>query len=384
MSALAHVAAVAWLTWPGAGSVAAIASPPSTNRSVEITVIAAAPTEDRFEVVLLPPEVVVALPAAATTETVAVATARPLSSRPVAGAEAAAAIVDRAQPGAAENIISVKPPGVGADPSGLRMRRAGPPRLLVTSLDKIADNGAVAAAPVPISGELEPAGRGRHRSDQGTFVARVARDGSVKLEDKPNLDVRLAIPSRRVLGNALGNWYRDPYAQTRDREREPVPSGAVDDEEEQRKRPKTVPVIKGSFDVSDWLMRMAGRDPYWAAKLSFLDRTRAERAEIATTYRAELLRNVVAITRSHLTRAWQQPTLAGRKRALFELWDECAESGDAELLQAAGLARAAVIGFIRGHLAPTSAEAYTDDELRTFNAVRQSRQRFAPYQDAGP
>jgi hypothetical protein len=266
-----------------------------------------------------------------------------------------------------------------------------PTRLVVPDLRAIAESGAGAVALTPhvpvTSAELEDDGGGRKRSDQGTFVAEVARDGTVKLTDRPNLRVGLAVPTPRDLGRGLARWYEDPYAQTRDRERERerqrVPSGAVDDDEEQRKRPGTVPILSGSFDLTDWAMRMSGRDPYLAAKLSFLDRTREARAEMAEAHRAEMLRKVPVIIREHLARVWAQPeqTFAQRRRVLFELWDECEEQGDAAVVAATAAARSAILGFIRGRLPAGSAEAYSEEELAALNRQRHSRQRFAPYAD---
>jgi hypothetical protein len=271
------------------------------------------------------------------------------------------------------------------------MRDARPtrlPRFVVPDLRKIAERGpAVALAPPPpMSEELQPAGGGRYRSEKAGFTAEVHRDGTVKFSDKSNVDINLAVPKPRQLGHALADWYEDPYAQTRDRERESryrVPSGAVDDEEDQRKRPKTVPIISGSFDLTDWAMRLAGKDPYWAAKLAFMDRTREARAHLAVAHRAELLRNVVAIVRDQAKQAWAAPTqtAAQRRRNLFELWDDCAETGDAQLVEAARRARLALYGFIRANAPADGPNAYSAAELATLNRARQSRQPFAPYDD---
>ncbi|MEZ4363909.1 MAG: hypothetical protein R3B48_27285 [Kofleriaceae bacterium] len=275
-------------------------------------------------------------------------------------------------------------PGEG-DRGALGMRGLLPRRLVMPDLQAIAQRGERPLAPRPRdSGDLVAAGGGRLRSDQGSFTAAVAADGSVELRDAPNLRVRFALPSVKAAGEGLARWYEDPYARTRDPERQPLPSGVVDDAEEQRKRPETVPLISGGFDTTDWIARMAGRDPYWSAKLGFLDRTREQRAEMARNYRAELLRGADHLMRDHARRIWAEPgqSAAARRRALFELWDECTESGEAVEVEASGRARAAVIAFIRAHLPADGPQGYSSIELAKLNRRRHSQQVFAPYLDA--
>lgn len=409
LSAAVHVGVAVWLGWPSPRRVATAAElpPPSPQEPAPRPPAAelAPPPESLLElaIVELPEEKLPAEPAVPPPPAprLAVAAVPPPAQRPLTPSEPVAPpepqlstrpvgpsgpAVPSAEPVAPSDGATAPP---SSTPSRLSMRGALPTRLVVPDLRKIAESGAGAIALTPTapatSDELVPVAGGRMRSDQNTFVAEVARDGTVKLTDRPNLRVNLALPTPRVIGRGLARWAEDPYAQTRDRERERqrVPSGAVDDDEEQRKHSSTVPIIGGSFDLSDWAMRAAGRDPYWAAKLAFLDRTREARIGMATTHRAELLRNVPTIVRDHLTRAWAEPGLspAQRRRALFELWDECAESGDDALVEAATSARTAVIGFIRGHLPAGSADAYSEAELAALNRGRQSRQPFAPYQE---
>lgn len=320
------------------------------------------------------------------------------SARPKAHA-AAAPPAPSSTPAASSSIVSgagaasseLPPPTSPPEParSGLSMRDALPTRLVVPDLRPIAERGpAVALAePAPLSAELQADGRGTYRVDSSGFTAKVGRDGTVKISDKPNLNVHVALPSPKKLGRGLAKWYEDPYAQTRDREREAergrVPSGAVDDEEEQRKRPQTVPLVGGSFDATDWLMRLSGRDPYLSAKLAMLNRTREARAQLATEYRAELLGKVVAMVREQAALVWSdasQPA-AARRRALFELWDDCAERGDAEVVRAGERARVALYGFIRAHAPPDGPDAYSAAELAELNRKRASKRRFAPYPD---
>lgn len=392
------MAAGLWWVWPTPRRVASAADlgAPSPSLSAEPPAAPAPIVDEVLElaIVELPPDALLEAAPPPQQQQLAVATPTPREapSRPASPGDAQ--IATRAPEATGTTLEPAgAPPGdtpTDGSRSRLGMRDPLPSRLVMPDLKKIAEarESAVAVAVAPIPEELEQAGGGRYRSDQGSFTAKVNRDGTVELKDAPNLRVNLAVPSPKALGRGLAKWYADPYAQTRDRERSiqrgDVPSGAVDDEEEQRKRPKTVPVFSGSFDATDWLMRLSGRDPYWAAKMSFLNRTREARVQMAQEHRGEMLRAAASMIREQAKLAWAAPGLSAsaRRRALFELWEECAETGDAELVKAGRAARRALYGFIRGHLPAGSADAYSDDELAAWNRGRASRQRFAPYEGA--
>ena len=128
------------------------------------------------------------------------------------------------------------------------------------------------------------------------------------------------------------------------------------------------------------LMRRHGMDPYASKKLAFLDSTRAERAQIGMRHRAEQLAMAPEIMKRNLDRLWgtiAEP--AARRQVLFELWDECAESGNDELVVAGHAARLLVVGWIQAKLPAGSALAYTAEDLAALNAKRTSKARFAPY-----
>lgn len=379
LSGLVHTGVFVYLGWPSAPLPVTLVQTAIAPEAPEVALAVVAPTEMVIELVTLaePVEPPRSELRAAVSPALR-ATAARAASRPLDPGDAPALATTTATTTAGTSELPTAP----AEPAsgGLRMRGHERPRLVMPDLSRIAEAAPPPLAPVAPSGELAEVGGGRRRSDQGTFVAEIGRDGSVTLKDRPNLRVGFAVPSPRALGQGLANWYRDPYAQTRDPERQPLPSGVVDDEEEQRKRPKTVPLISGSFDVTDWLMRMAGRDPYMAAKLRFLDRTRAERVELAAEYRQELLRNVTVIVRAHAARAWEAPgTAAEKRRLLFELWDECIEGGSEDERQAAELARAAILGFVQSHLPAGSEHGYSAEELTELNRKRSSKQPFSPY-----
>jgi len=187
--------------------------------------------------------------------------------------------------------------------------------------------GVVAAREAMRDQELKEQKDGTFTSDKTTFAARVNRDGTVDLSDKPNLQVH----------------------------------GLV-----------------GSFDATDWAMRMAGDDPYSAEKLAYLDRTREQRVIVGKRYRKEQLARSAQLMQVNLERLWRvSGDVAARKQAVFELWDDCAETGEQELVEGGEQARALLARWVQTKL--TGAAAYTDDELRRLNANKRSKARFDPY-----
>jgi hypothetical protein len=175
--------------------------------------------------------------------------------------------------------------------------------------------------------ELKPNKDGTYTSEKKTFIAHVGVDGKVKLVDKANLQ-------REGLGL--------------------------------------------SFDVTDGAMRAVGIDPYAAAKLRYLDRTRDQRVEIGKQHTREQLSRSADHARQNVEWLWRQRSdLATRKQGLFDLWDECEEVGDAARVAGGAAARAFIINFIRWKL--TGASAYTVEELARLNNGRRSKARFVPY-----
>lgn len=169
--------------------------------------------------------------------------------------------------------------------------------------------------------ELKPQKDGTWKSDKTTFVAKVDKDGTVHFKDKRNLQVH----------------------------------GLV-----------------GTFDTTDWIMRSKGMDPYASEKREYLDRTRDQRVEIGRAYRKDQLSQSDQLMTANLVRLWATTHDArARKQGLLELWDECAEAGDADLVAGGRAARAMVERWMQVKL--TGADRFTTDELAQFNAHRRSR-----------
>ena len=142
-----------------------------------------------------------------------------------------------------------------------------------------------------------------------------------------------------------------------------------------------VPIVGGTMELTDYVMRQGGIDPYASAKRDFLERTRAERLELRAAEHTRQLKATLATVRAHAARAWARADLdaPARRAALFELWDDAAEDGTPELIAAGDAARQAVIGFIRAHLPAGSPDAFTAGEVAALNARKLSKQAFAPY-----
>jgi len=133
-----------------------------------------------------------------------------------------------------------------------------------------------------------------------------------------------------------------------------------------------------AFD--DMLMRGHGIDPYASAKRQWLEKTFDERAAIGLAHRKDELARSAQYMQRNLTWMWRRTTdPRERKQAVFELWDEVAETGDDDLVRGGQAARAYVLGFVRSHMPEGSAGAFTADELAQLNAHRHSHEVFSPY-----
>jgi hypothetical protein len=197
------------------------------------------------------------------------------------------------------------------------------------------------ANPGPSLGDAR--GGGRYEKDRAAFKAHVAADGSVKFKDKPN-------------------WQSEGVSLT--------PLGGL--------------IYAARFDVTDYVYReIVGDDPYLYEKMKFLDETREVRDGMAIEARDQRLRESLAALPRVLERAWsdRRYSPAERRAVLFQLWDECSESGDEEVLGTARAVRATIVAFVRRRLPAGSSAAYSDAELDALNASRQSRDEFRPYRE---
>ena len=137
---------------------------------------------------------------------------------------------------------------------------------------------------------------------------------------------------------------------------------------------------KPTFDATDALMRSHGMDPYASKKLKWLDDTREERYRIGKQHKHELLGKSAQLAMKNIDYLWSRTTdLRARKEGLFELWDDCAETGADDLVGGGRAARKLIVGIIRARL--TGSDGYTEPELAAFNARKKSTATFSPYDE---
>ena len=303
-------------------------------------------------------------------------------------------------PGADETTASHAP---GADeatphraPGGLLRMRGADLTLAPDVAEHIAAGGPPLVEPVHESGKLDSvSGGGAVIRDRVTTVA-VERDGTAHFADKPDIALRWHVPiphldikdDLRELGDALQEWYRDPYAATRYGTRSElsplanaVPGAcdawgdpmcddplAPDAEKRERQKSNSTVSLGGAADLTAWLYRRyAHADPYASRKAKLLDDTRAERIERGAAFRKEQAARSAELMQHTLEELWARvPDPAARRQALYELWSDCADD------EAGARARAMVIGWIRARLPAGTGDAYTPDELARLAP-------FAPY-----
>ena len=241
----------------------------------------------------------------------------------------------------------------------------------------------------PSSGKLAPNG-GEHKTDEGSYIAKVDKDGRVTMKDRPDVSIGWALPSPKLIGRGIAEWYESDKGEDGQRGKRTLQGeagGSIDKATtgcEGVRDNVTVPVFRGGFNPTDWLMRRTVGDPYASKKREYLDATREERAQIRANHTTEQLEQTVMIMRGNLNRAWASTTdMTARKQLLFELWDEIVERPSDEqsaLAEASRTARAQVIAFIRARLPQRGKDAYREDELAALNSAKQSKQRFSPYE----
>ena len=138
--------------------------------------------------------------------------------------------------------------------------------------------------------------------------------------------------------------------------------------------------LSGGFDLTDIAMKNHHQDPYRYEKEKFMDTTSKLRAELTTKARRERLEASLAALPYHLEQVWGDLNHSARERrgVLYAMWREAAGTDD-EVGNAGKKARATIEAFIRERLPEGSENAFTDDELRRFNARAAGAMRFEPY-----
>ncbi len=137
--------------------------------------------------------------------------------------------------------------------------------------------------------------------------------------------------------------------------------------------------LSGGFDLTDLAMRGHKQDPYRYEKEKFMDNTSKLRGELTARARKDRLEASLAALPGHLEEVWSDLNRSARERRgiLYAMWREAAGSDD-EVGAAGRKARATIEAFIRDRLPEGSENAFTEDELRRYNA-RVGAVKFEPY-----
>jgi hypothetical protein len=226
--------------------------------------------------------------------------------------------------------------------------------LQLSPMSRLAE--AAAAPPAPASPPAPVPDKAYSDNSNLAFGLDVDRDGTAHLRDKANVQLAIHLPSRHELAAMLERDHTEDFSPPLDR--------AVDASNAELARMPDIGATILRFDISDAFSRHHGNDPYASAKLRALDATRETRARMSARVRAETLARTPDFVHANIARALALAP-ADRRRALFELWNECDDSPSGEL------ARAEI-------LATAHAESYTGDELAELNAARASSTLFAP------
>jgi hypothetical protein len=137
--------------------------------------------------------------------------------------------------------------------------------------------------------------------------------------------------------------------------------------------------LSGGFDLTDLAMKGHKQDPYRYEKEKFMENTQKLRGELTVRARKDRLESSLAALPAHLEQVWGDAGHSAHERrgVLFAMWREAAGSDD-EVGTAGRKARATIEAFIRERLPEGSVDAFTDEELRRFNA-RAGAVKFDPY-----
>lgn len=147
--------------------------------------------------------------------------------------------------------------------------------------------------------------------------------------------------------------------------------------------------------MTDAMRAAAGEELFARAKRALLKRTFQLRLAMAEDWAKAQIEAELAKLGPQLEKIWRRPDWSAfkRRQAIFTLWDDCEEAPpkkkakpvsvdsvlDGARKTAGQKARKKIVTFVRTRLPSGSENAYTEEELRTLNAKRHSRRRFAPY-----
>jgi len=238
------------------------------------------------------------------------------------------------------------------------------------------DHGPATVDGIIADAAVRPHGPPGERDDNFSVVT--DDNGTAHVVRKPDTTIHSAIPTPKQIADGVDAWtkvdkFTDQDYVTLSGNKifegngvHVIPfEGSVD---------FLIPVVGGNFDIAQAIQRGLGEDPYRAHRQHLLDASRDERAAALARKRTLALADTRRMMTRNLERMWASTVdPAARKRAAFEMWDECAETGDAETVAAGAEARAAIVDFLAAR-----GVAYSAGELADLNAHRHSRAGFEP------
>jgi hypothetical protein len=132
------------------------------------------------------------------------------------------------------------------------------------------------------------------------------------------------------------------------------------------------------FDITEAVLKAIGDDPYATQKARIAAATREERFCLTLKEAEGDKRNAIFRLKENLDRIAADPSLtaAGKRAAVFDLWEGCLDTSDDALANAA---RATIVAFIRRAFAAGTPTAYTPVELAMLNRRRNCTRPFDPY-----
>lgn len=148
--------------------------------------------------------------------------------------------------------------------------------------------------------------------------------------------------------------------------------------------------------LAEGLRAASGQELYVKEKRALMEWTYELRVQMAIEFAEGHIQKRLKSLYRELVSRWHAPgrTAEERREEIFDRWDDCDEAFAPELpafvkdapasidetrREAGRTARGTIERFVRTHLPEGSADAFTADELRRFNARRRSRERFDPY-----
>jgi len=127
--------------------------------------------------------------------------------------------------------------------------------------------------------------------------------------------------------------------------------------------------VRGTFDLTDEIMRGLGKDPYRLEKARFLSATFEFRIKLAIEFRKQNLKRALDHLPQYLDDLWGDGRYSARerRRILYELWIEMDRTPEGE--RAARL----IQDFVGRRLPCGNADGYTPEERRAFGKKRDGR-----------